>query len=112
MYINVLCPDKDIIEAREKAKDIAYFSNHTSLTIPVSEEGNLPVTHWYCTFDVSQELYEEIKAAAYLSIVEIGSPKEFLNKHNLRIIKMDKVLEAKEKGELTGVTPEPEKKRK
>jgi hypothetical protein len=105
MHINILCPDKDIVEARKKAKEIPYFSNHQSLTIPLSKEGELPITHWFCTFDVSSELCEEIKAAADLSTVELGSPREFLNKYNLKMIKLNKILEAKEKGELPGVTP-------
>jgi hypothetical protein len=38
--------------------------------------------------------------------VEISSPRDFLDKRNLKIIKIKKVLEAKEKGELTGVSSE------
>ena len=100
MYICILCPHKDIKEAREKAKNIPYFADHTSLTIPVSEEGELPITHWFCTFDASPELSKQIQDAAFLCTVELENPKTFLRKHNLRMIKLDKVLEAKNKGEL------------
>jgi hypothetical protein len=58
MQINILCPDKDIVEARQKAKEIPIFSTHHSLTIPVSETGDLPITHWFCTFNVAEEVCE------------------------------------------------------
>ena len=57
------------------------------LSIPVSETGELPATHWFCFMNVSDEGYAKLLSVQEHSIIEEGSPKEFLAKWNLQIIK-------------------------
>ena len=102
MRICILCEDKNIVEARENCKNIfpaekvevnlPNFINKdklpkTHLSIPVLETGELPATHWFCFMSTNEEAYARIINNKLYSTIEEGSPKEFLEKWNLKVIK-------------------------
>lgn len=107
MRVCVLCEDSKIELARQNSKG---FSNEVKpevskgvmdfksrlgiankefkhLSIPVSETGQLPATHWFCFLNVTEEGYQKMLAVQEHSIYEESGPKEFLEKWNLQIIK-------------------------
>lgn len=57
------------------------------LQIPCSETGELPATHWFCFMNTNDDGFQKIKSVQEHSIIEESSPKEFLEKWNLKIIK-------------------------
>jgi hypothetical protein len=81
MRINILCEDSKVELAREKS------NNKNILKIPLSETGNKPATHWFCCMAVTQEKADKLMAGKEFTEMEISSPKEFLEKWNLKIIK-------------------------
>ena len=81
MRINILCEDSKVEQARAK------FENKNILKIPLSENGQNPATHWYCVMAVTQEKADHLLAKKELTEMEISSPKEFLEKWNLKIIR-------------------------
>jgi hypothetical protein len=109
MRICILCEDSKVELARENSKailggitepkkpippllatikenlGIPEIKEH--LSIPLSETGELPATHWFCFMNVSQTGYDKVKSVQEHSIIEESSPKEFLAKWNLQIIK-------------------------
>ena len=109
MRICILCEDSKVNLARENSRSVFSSTRQASsklnpsvstikrnlniqeaaehLTIPVSETGELPATHWFCFLNVTNEGYEKIKSIQEHSVIEEMAPKEFLEKWNLKIIK-------------------------
>lgn len=106
MRICILCEDKNVNDAREKASVILLNENRILdskfeflkklnvqkvstqyLSIPVSPTGESPATHWFCFLSTEQSGYQKLKDAQSLTIIEESSPKDFLEKWNLKIIK-------------------------
>lgn len=100
--ICILCSDADVILARENTRKIfekdiktlelpSFFNKdkiiHDYLSIPVSQTGQLPTTHWFCFLNTNDETYDKIMGNVIYSIIEESGPKEFLEKWNLQIIK-------------------------
>lgn len=82
MRLNILTEDSKVSQVRET------FANSDILKIPLSPTGEAPATHWFCTMAGSEEKMKGIYAKKNLSIMELEtSPKEFLKKWGLRIIK-------------------------
>ena len=82
MRICILTEDSKVQEVRDSwiTKDV--------LKIPVSQTGQNPATHWFCSMAGEESKMMEIYNKKNLSIMELDiSPKEFLNKWNLKIIK-------------------------
>jgi hypothetical protein len=107
MRVCILCEDSKVELARQNSK---AFNNEVKteiqkgliafketlgiankefkhLSIPVSETGQLPATHWFCFINVTEEGYQKMLAVQEHSIYEESGPKEFLAKWNLQIIK-------------------------
>ena len=82
--LNILCEDSKVTVAREKAKAIM---NEDVLIVPLSKKGKAPATHWFCSLNVTEDGCEKIMAIQEHSVIEEGSPKEFLKKWGLEIIK-------------------------
>lgn len=109
MRICILCEDSKVELARENSKSISSSLNEERaplhpklaqikenlkitedsayLKIPLSESGKLPASHWFCFMTVNDEGYNKILAAQEHTIIEESSPKEFLEKWNLKIIR-------------------------
>jgi len=85
MYICILATNENAEAAREKAKQIEIFQCHNALKIPVSETGELPATHWFCTFRPEEDLKEKIMELQELTEIEMGKPKKFLESRNLKL---------------------------
>jgi hypothetical protein len=108
MRICILCEDSKVELARQNSK--ALNSNQVKpevpkgltvfkerlgiadkeykhLSIPVSETGKLPATHWFCFMNVSEEGYKKMLDVQEHSVYEEMGPKEFLEKWNLQIIR-------------------------
>ncbi len=81
MRICIMCEDDKISQVRKNMK------NKTILSIPLSQSGALPATHWFCCLATTQDIAEKLLASADLTTMEISEPKEFLEKWNLQIIK-------------------------
>jgi hypothetical protein len=85
--LNILCENTKIVEARAKTKEIM---NSDVLITPLSKNGKAPVTHWFCSLNVNEEGYQKIMGIQEHSIIEEGSPKDFLKKWELQIVKEEK----------------------
>ena len=82
MRICILTEDSKVEQVREGwiTKDV--------LKIPVSSTGQNPATHWFCSMAGEESKMMEIYNKRNLSIMELDiSPREYLNKWNLKIIK-------------------------
>lgn len=81
MRICILCDASKVAEARTKEK------NDNILKIELSPTGEKPATHYFCTMAVTQEKANKLMAKKEFTIMEIAEPKDFLEQHNLKIIK-------------------------
>lgn len=81
MRICILCDASKVKEARTKEK------NENILKIELSPTGEKPATHYFCTMVVTQEKADKLMAKKDFITMEIAEPKDFLEKHNLKIIK-------------------------
>lgn len=104
MRLCILCKNDKVVEAREKSagvlpklesidkavelkKKINPDFSMDHLTIPLSETGELPATHWFCFIKTNDETYQRMLASQEHTIIEEGVPSEFLEKHGLKRIK-------------------------
>lgn len=84
MRVSILCKAENIIEVRESAKQV---TNADVLVIPVSPNGKEPETHWFCSLSMDDNGYEKLLLLKKHTIMEPSSPKEFLIKCGLKVIK-------------------------
>lgn len=89
MQICILAKNENIEEVREKARqEVKEFEKHqTLLSVGLSSNGEKPITHWFCTFDASQEMIDKLKSIQELTEIEISNPRSFLKKNKLSSIK-------------------------
>ena len=102
MRVCIICEDKDIVAARENCvnvfpKEVVGFPlpsfikkedlPKTHLSVPLSKNGELPQTHWFCFLSCDESTYQRILSNKIYSHVEESSPKEFLQKWNLKVIR-------------------------
>lgn len=89
MQICILAKNEDVEVVREKARqEIEIFANDPKiLGIGLSEKGAKPATHWFCTFNASEEMFLKLKSIQELTNIEQINPRSFLRKINLRPIK-------------------------
>jgi hypothetical protein len=80
----ILSTTENAVEAREIAKAI---TNGDVLKVPVSKKGEAPATHWFCCLSTTDEGFEKLLELRKNSIIEEASPKEFLSRWKLTIIK-------------------------
>lgn len=92
MRICILSTNDNVEEIRIKAREIDQFSNHQNLSIACSEDGELPATHWLCTFEATEETAEKLMALKDKSVMELSEPKYFLKSKNLKIINIRKII--------------------
>jgi len=97
MKICILANNEHVEEIRIKAREIAEFSKHKNLSIACSEDGELPATHWLCTFEASDGMSEKLLALKDKSEMELAEPKDFLRSRNLKIINIRKIIRANRK---------------
>lgn len=82
MRINILTEDAKVAQIREE------MGEENVLKIPVSPNGELPATHWFCTMAGEESKINAIYEKRKLSVMELNiGPKEFLDKWNLKIIR-------------------------
>ena len=82
MRICILCEDSKIAQVREKEK------KSDILLVPLSENGQEPVTHWFCSMVGEDSKMQKILDKQELTIMESNiDPKDFLKKHNLKFVK-------------------------
>jgi hypothetical protein len=82
--ICILSTDSNVAEAREIAKAI---TNAKVLAVPASETGKEPATHWFCCLSTTEDGQQRLLGLQKNSIMEESSPKSFLAKWKLKIIK-------------------------
>jgi hypothetical protein len=82
--ICILCEDSVIEQARERAKSFLHVD---VLKIPLSKNGKLPATHWFCHLQSTDEGYEKFLQMQQYTIIEESGPREFLNRCKLKIIR-------------------------
>jgi hypothetical protein len=81
--ICILVDDSNV----ERSRKIGRHVLSNPLRIPLSTNGKLPATHWFCSLKVTEDGYNEIMNLQKFSTIERLGPKEFLQKWNLQIIK-------------------------
>lgn len=90
MRVCILCKDENIEAVREKSKELFTKNPENSknhLVIPVSPSGSEPATHWFCFMNASDDFHNRLLAIQEHTTIENCSPKEFLTKWELKIIK-------------------------
>jgi hypothetical protein len=89
LKVCIVAKDEDVEKVRETAfAHLENFRNHSNvMVIPLSESGEGTPTHWFCTFEASQPVFEKMKTLQNLSdIEEVKSVKDFLKARNLKMI--------------------------
>ena len=81
MRICILCDASNLEAARQKE------GNNKILTIELSQSGEKPVTHYFCTMVVDQKKADKLMAKKEFTIMEIAEPKDFLESRGLKMIK-------------------------
>lgn len=81
MRVCILCEESKVELVREKT------GKKNILSIGCSETGELPATHRFCCIATEESRAQELLNSAEITTMEIGSPKEFLEKWNLKIIR-------------------------
>jgi hypothetical protein len=81
MRVCILCEESKVEQVRKKMK------RDNILNIPCSENGQLPATHRFCFIATDERGADDLLKSAEITTIEICSPKEFLEKWNLKIIK-------------------------
>lgn len=106
MRICILCEDRNVEAARERSAHILpnqemverliefkksrdFESSIQHLRVPLSENGDLPATHWFCFVNVNEKTYQQMLESQMYTIIEEAVPSEFLAKHNLKRINSD-----------------------
>ena len=106
MRLCILCKNENVVEARQRAatalpkhealigaielkKKFNPDFSIDHLTIPLSETGELPATHWFCFIKTDEEAYQRMIASQMHTVIEEAVPSEFLEKHGLKRIKSD-----------------------
>jgi len=84
MRLNILCPDHLVNESREIGKQI---TKEVVLKIPTSPTGKMPATYWFCSLETNDEGFNRIMELKKNSLIELGGPKQFLDKWGLKIIR-------------------------
>ena len=89
MRICILASAENVETVRQTAKEkLPDLANVPLLNMPVSASGNLPATHWFCNFKVSQEMCDRLIAAKELSIMEVTDDwKRFLEDQGLKLVR-------------------------
>lgn len=90
MIVCILTKDFDVENSREIVrKEIPEFAAHQGiLSIPLSENGSKPITHWFCAFNSTQEMLDKLKSIQNKETTEIEEcePKPFLASRKLKIV--------------------------
>lgn len=79
--ICILCEESKVQQVKDK------LSKDNILRIGVSESGQNPATHYFCTMMVSDEKAQRLFDKQEFTTMEISKAKDFLEKWNLKIIK-------------------------
>lgn len=82
--VSILCEDCVVEKARERAKSFLHVD---VLKIPLSRNGKLPATHWFCHLQTTDEGYVKFMEMQLYTTIEESGPKDFLSKHKLKIIR-------------------------
>jgi hypothetical protein len=82
--ICILSTDANVAEAKEIAKAI---TSANVLTVPASENGKAPATHWFCCLSTTDEGHQRLLELQKNSVIEESAPKIFLSRWKLKIIK-------------------------
>lgn len=86
MRLCIVAPNEHIDAIRQTAIENGV-PEAGLLAIPVSKTGELPATHWFCNYKVSQEMCEKLLALRTHSEMEITERwKDFLKSRELKII--------------------------
>lgn len=83
MRLCILCEDTHVENVRKRCTPFIK----DSMKIGVSENGQDPITHWFCFMNVSEDIYDRIIGMKKYSIMESIPPSEFLKKWNMKIVK-------------------------
>ena len=81
MRVCILCEESKVEQVRQKIND------KTILKMGCSETGQLPATHRFCCIATDERGAQELLSKAEITVMEISEPKQFLQKHNLKLIK-------------------------
>jgi hypothetical protein len=79
--ICILCEESKVQQVKDK------LGKDNILKIEVSETGQKPATHYFCTMVVSEEKSQRLFDKQELTIMELSKAKDFLEKWNLKIIR-------------------------
>lgn len=79
--ICILCEESKVQQVKDK------LGKDNILKIEVSETGQKPATHYFCTMMLSEEKAQRLFSKQELTIIEFSKAKDFLEKWNLKIIR-------------------------
>jgi transcriptional/translational regulatory protein YebC/TACO1 len=78
--ICILCEESKVQQVKDK------LGKDNILKIEVSETGESPATHLFCSMVVSEEKAQRLLDKQELTIMELAKASDFLQKWNLKII--------------------------
>ncbi len=90
MNVCILVPSADVEKVRDAALTVEFFAKTNReklMNIALSETGQEPATHYFCSANISQELYEKLSNMRKYSEMSTEDPKNFLKSKNLKVIK-------------------------
>lgn len=79
--ICILCEESKVQQVKDK------LGKDNILKIEVSETGQKPATHLFCSMVVSEEKAQRLLSKQELTTMELSKAKDFLEKWNLKIIR-------------------------
>jgi hypothetical protein len=79
--ICILCEESKVQQVKDK------LGKDNILKIKVSQTGEFPATHLFCSMVVSEEKAQRLLSKQEITIIELSKAKDFLEKWNLKIIR-------------------------
>jgi hypothetical protein len=85
MRVCIICEDSKVSYVREKASIIIPNYN-LHMSIPLSNTGILPATHWLCVCNVNEDMYNKLLSVQKYSTIVKTVPSILLEELKLKKI--------------------------
>jgi hypothetical protein len=89
MNLCILITADKVENVRDTALTLDFFKNTSReklMNIALSENGQEPASHYFCSANVNPDLYEKLVALRKFSEMSTDNAKTFLKNKNLKVI--------------------------
>jgi len=90
MNVCILVPAEDVEKVRDSAATLDAFKGADRsklMNIALSATGDEPATHYFCSANVSQEVYDKMQAMRKYSEMTTEEAKPWLQSKGLKVVK-------------------------